>query len=294
LNEAKQGAEERGSGEEDTTGKSASPENAFPEKSHAAPERWQPKREFRTCVATLRDVYGFGPLVAAEAQRRGFYQAKRKAFVADGQEANWTIQRLHFPDFTGVTDFMHAVAYAYAAAEVTAGPDELWSRYLKYASACWQGRTGEVIAELGAWLEEHPLPENVRLKDLSSTDPRKIVHESFTYLTNNLQRMRYPEYRRAGIPITSSLIESLIKEFNWRVKGTEKFWNRPEEPRTSRRTGLPVRGSESGRSDQSAESILQVRAALLCDDNRLTHHLDSRPGSPFVRRRHPVCAGPAV
>ena len=40
--------------------------------------------------------------------------------------------------------------------------------------------------------------------------------------------MKYPEYRRAGLPVSSSMIESLIKEINFRVKGTEKFWNRPE------------------------------------------------------------------
>lgn len=284
-----------GAAEQDITQEGITGENAAVDQSPAARERWQPQRVFRTCVATLRDVHGFGPLAAAEAQRRGFYQAGRKAFIADGQEANWTVQRLHFPDFTPVTDFMHAVAYAYAAAQAMTGPQELWPRYLEYAAACWQGRSDEVIAELGAWLAEHPLPEQVPLKEISSTDPRKIVHESLTYLTNNRARMKYAEYRRAGLPVTSSLVESLIKEFNWRVKGTEKFWNRPEEPRTSRRTARPVRGSEHTLPNQSGESILQVRAALLCDHNRLEKYIGTRPGSPFVRRRpSPTSAGPAV
>lgn len=33
-----------------------------------------------------------------------------------------------------------------------------------------------------------------------------------------------------------------------------------------------------------AEVILQVRAAALCDDNRLKAQLQTRPGSPFTRR----------
>jgi hypothetical protein len=73
--------------------------------------------------------------------------------------------------------------------------------------------------------------------------------------------MKYPEYRAAGLPVTSSWVESLIKEVNDRVKGTEKFWN------------------EGG-----AEAVLQVRAAVLCDDDRLAKHLAGRPGSPFHRR----------
>jgi hypothetical protein len=75
--------------------------------------------------------------------------------------------------------------------------------------------------------------------------------------------MQYPEYRRQGLPVTSSMVESLIKEVNYRVKGTEKFWDHPE----------------------GAEAILQVRAALLSDDDRLARHIQQRPGSAF-RRHH--------
>ena len=39
--------------------------------------------------------------------------------------------------------------------------------------------------------------------------------------------MNYPEYRRLGLPITSSLMESTIKQLSRRVKGTEKFWDKP-------------------------------------------------------------------
>lgn len=62
--------------------------------------------------------------------------------------------------------------------------------------------------------------------------------------------------------MTTAWIESLIKEVNYRVKGTERFWNNPE----------------------GAEAILQVRAAALSDDKRLAKHLAERPGCPFTRR----------
>jgi hypothetical protein len=42
--------------------------------------------------------------------------------------------------------------------------------------------------------------------------------------------MDYPHYRRLGLPITSSHIESTIKLINRRVKGTEKFWDQGTEP----------------------------------------------------------------
>lgn len=42
--------------------------------------------------------------------------------------------------------------------------------------------------------------------------------------------MDYAEYRRLGLPITSSHVESTVKQINRRVKGTEKFWHRGAEP----------------------------------------------------------------
>jgi hypothetical protein len=89
--------------------------------------------------------------------------------------------------------------------------------------------------------------------------PKRILR---TCLSNNLTRMDYPRYRRLGLPITSAPMESLVKQINLRVKGTEMFWNDP--------TG--------------AEPILQLRAASLSEDDRLDHHLRHRPGSPFTRR----------
>lgn len=88
--------------------------------------------------------------------------------------------------------------------------------------------------------------------ELGEDDPRRIVQKAVTYLTNNRARMDYPEYRRQGLPISSALMESLIKEINWRVTGTEKFWNDPD----------------------GANPILALKAATLCDDNRLEHLLD--------------------
>lgn len=98
---------------------------------------------------------------------------------------------------------------------------------------------------------------------LPEDDPLRLVAEALTYLGNNRLRMDYPRYRREGLPVTSSLVESLVGEFNDRVKGREKFWNRPG----------------------GAEAILQVRAALLSEDDSLGRHFAQRPGSPYRRRK---------
>jgi len=233
-------------------------------------KEWRPKRLVRTCVSSMVSSDDFGPLVAGEAQRRGFYEAARRAFLGDGQAWNWTLHATYFPDFVAVADFVHPLGYVYDAATVLA-PDDPWPLHLRASTACWQGRVSDFINELLAWQVAHPTPLDQKLPD---EDPRSIVQTTVTYLENNQSRMDYPAYRRQGLPVSSSLVESLIKEMNFRVKGTEKFWNRPE----------------------GAENILQIRAAALCDDDRLSQWIINRPGSYFyrssTRRKHPL-ASPA-
>jgi hypothetical protein len=225
----------------------------------ASPEliAWQPNRLVRTCVASTRDSNEFGYLVAAEAKARNFEAATRQAFVADGQAYNWAIQKRWFAAYTPVVDFIHVLGYVWqAASAIGDGEAGQWDRYAAWMRGCWQGHVSGVLAELDA--EQQRI--GAAPAEAEVADPRVVLARVRGYLRNNAERMKYPEYRQAGLPVTSSWVESLIKEINFRVKGTEKFWN------------------ESG-----AEAVLQVRAAVLCDDDRLAKHLAARPGSP-VRR----------
>jgi hypothetical protein len=69
------------------------------------------------------------------------------------------------------------------------------------------------------------LPECWQGANDPEESPRCKVAEALRYLENQQSRMCYDEYRRQGLPITSSHIESTIKQINRRVKGSEKFWS---------------------------------------------------------------------
>jgi len=240
------------------------PADTVPPPAQAALPEWPPQRLRRTCLATLQDSEAFGKLLAAEAYARNFFAAGRRAFLGDGQKYNWTIHEKWFKDFEPIADFIHPLSYLYLAATAIAVAEaERWSLYLSWMTACWQGRVSAVLAELRqrqALLG--PGPPGTELPD---SDPRLVLERVVTYLENNGERMDYPRYRQAGLPVTSAAVESLIKEVNYRVKGTEKFWNQPA----------------------GVEAVLQVRAALLSSDDRLGQHLRNRPGSAhrFGRRR---------
>jgi hypothetical protein len=224
----------------------------------------KPERLLGTCVASMNCSRVFGPLVAAEAQRRAFYDAPRQAFLGDGQKYNWQIQRAWFPHFVAITDFLHVVCYLYRAAWAVAAEETTrWRQYESWMTACWQGRVGEVLEEITVGQERLGRPPPG--EQLPAGEPWEVLREVVGYLRNNHKRMDYPRYRRAGLPVTSSLVESLVGEFNSRVKGRDKYWNR----------------------SAGAEAILQVRAAVLSEDGRLDRYFAERPGNPYRRRARP-------
>jgi hypothetical protein len=225
---------------------------------------WPPKRtkNARTCVATMQDCEEFGKMVAAEAHRRNFQAAPRGALLGDGSAWIWKQQEKWFRHLTPVVDFVHALTYLYVTATVLAASvTERWQMYVAWMTLCWQGKVRQVIEDMEARLGS--LEPCTGTDKLPPTDPREALRRTLTYLKNNEPRMNYAEYRKQGLPVSSSMVESLIKEINYRVKGTEKFWDNPE----------------------GVEAILQVRAALLSDDDRLSDYIASRPGSAFRRYR---------
>ena len=205
-----------------------------------------------------------------DGTRRRFDEASRKAFVADGLTCNWTIHAKHFSDYVPVLDFIHAVSYLFTASLIVFGKTEeawenyarwmtmTWQNYARWMTMTWQGRVSEVLVELRTHQQLIGKPD----ESTDDDDPRESLRKVIGYLTNNVQRMKYDEYRKAGLPTTSAWMESAVKEMNYRIKGTEMFWNNPV----------------------GAEAILQIRSAALCDDDRLVRAMTQRPGLATQRR----------
>jgi hypothetical protein len=225
-------------------------------------ESWAPRKRVRTCVASMANSRAFGRMVAVEAKERDFYRAQRQAFVADGAAYNWKLQQRYFAGFVPIADFLHVLCYVYRAAWALAAEEaKRWDQYVRWLRACWQGRVAEVIEQLQDWQGRVGRPPPG--EELPASDPRRAVAEALGYFGHNQERMKYPEYRQQGLPVTSSLVESLVGQVNARVKSKQKYWNRGE----------------------GAEVILQLRAAVLSEDGRLDRYLRERPGSPYRRRQ---------
>lgn len=157
-------------------------------------------------------------------------------------------------------DFLHVVCYLFKAAQAAEAEPERWPLYLRWLRCCWQGQAVEVVAQMERYQEAVGRPPPG--EELPATDRGRLLAEALWYLRNDAGRMGSARYRREGLPTTSSLVESLVGEFNARGKGRQKFWNRPA----------------------GGEAMVQVRAAFLSEAGRLERYFAERPGSPYRRR----------
>jgi hypothetical protein len=232
----------------------------------AAAEALEAEATYRPPVVQQRQVAAsrqtwpmFALLLAQAAWALGFQGAARKAFVGDGSANNWKVQRRFFGSFVAILDFIHALSYVFAAAMAGRRFAAGWVVYRQWIRWVWQGRVVEVIAALEVRQAELGLPQ----EDEAETSPRRVVEKTLKYLRNHRDKMRYDEYRRQGLPLTSSHVESVVKQINHRVKGTEKFW-----------------------SEEGSEAVLQLRADYLSDGQPLEAFWERRQAAATGQRRY--------
>ena len=194
-------------------------------------------------------------MVSAEAMQRKFYAAPKRAVVGDG--GNWIepLGQLHFAGWLQILDFLHLLVHLFAAARLAYGKDApaAWKLYEQMLRQAWGGKVQAVLDLLQAQVSR------LRTEASASPEAGRVVELALAYVERNRERMDYPRYRQMGLPVSSSLVESLIKQINQRVKGTEQFWNHG---------GL--------------EAVLQVRAAYLSEDGRAEEFHQRRPRGPAV------------
>lgn len=237
----------------------ASVDAPSPREQHEDERPERPKVLTRNVIALRRREHDFGAYVAATAWESGFAAAPRKAFVADGMASNWTLWRQYFSRYTPVLDFVHAACHVFNAAAAGRPLDEVAEVYRRWAQWTWSGEVSRVIDEVETRQQELGSPQDGD----AETHPRKVVAETLGYLRNQRTRMKYADYRRQGLPITSAYIESAIKQLNRRVKGSEKFW-----------------------ATEGAEALLQLTADHLSDRQPLNKFWEQRPAQATGYRRY--------
>ncbi len=181
-------------------------------------------------VAHLGGPEVFGQLVWAEAQRRGWTQARETIALGDGAPWIWNLAKDHFYDSRQGVDWYHATQHLMHAAHLLQGEGtpaaHQW--FKDYETPLFEGHADRIAALLR---RAAPLAPNVA----------DDVRGEAGYFDANHRRMQYLELREEGFPIGSGMVESGCKQFRERFNGAGMHWSRPGLERL-----LPVRAAIMG------------------------------------------------
>jgi len=158
----------------------------------------------------------FAQRVAREAARRGFEQATRRVVLGDGAVWIWNLADEHFPGATQIVDLFHAKGHLWDVARAIygAGSDlgEQWAKQRR--DELDEGNIDAVLAAL-------------RVHAQHNDEARKCLD----YVTRNQYRMRYPDFRAAGLCTSTGVVEAGCKlaigtrckraGMHWTVAGAE-------------------------------------------------------------------------
>jgi hypothetical protein len=151
-------------------------------------------------LASFAPAHEFGPLVAAEARRRGGDHVRQVVVLGDGAAWIWNIAGNLLPAATQIVDIYHAREHLHELAATLAfmvtDPAQWLAERLEELDA---GNVEAIIA--AATAREYPLV------GCKATDRDKAL----TYFRTNAVRMRYAHYRELGMFIGSGHVEAGCK-----------------------------------------------------------------------------------
>ena len=152
----------------------------------------------------------FAARVQREATRRGFDMAERRAVLGDGAKWIWNLADEYFPDAVQILDRFHAKQHLSDVGKAIYGATsdlaKGWARERHE-----QLDAGEIEALLLALRTHSPANE----------EARKCIE----YIEANRHRMRYPEFRAAGLCTSTGVVEAGCKvAIGTRCKRSGMHW----------------------------------------------------------------------
>ena len=150
--------------------------------------------------AAQRDIdatpSAFAARVAREAQRRGFDRAARRVVLGDGAPWIWKLASEHFPDAVQIVDRYHAKQHLSDVAKALYGPTS--ARAQTWARARHEELDSGALPALLRALRAHAMTHD---------EARKCLE----YVARNRERLRYPDFRAAGLCTSTGVVEAGCK-----------------------------------------------------------------------------------
>jgi hypothetical protein len=166
--------------------------------------------------AGLWDVDAFARQQYAEGVRRGLEQCAALSSVNDGAEWIERATRENFPEAIQVIDWSHVEERLGVVATAALGEGVAAHAWIEARlDRLWQGKPRAVRSAL----------PHLKLK--APAGAKALVQENIVYFQNQQPRMRYDQYRAAGLPIGSGTVESAATSLvHLRLKRPGRGWCR--------------------------------------------------------------------
>jgi hypothetical protein len=172
-------------------------------------------------VARYGTMESFGVHFGRSALAMGLERADELVFLSDGLKANWQICFDHFPGAIQILDFYHASEHLGAFCKLFKDLNKGSRRYERWYQMLLEGEVLQVMAEMKSSTDELSAPEE--------------GWGEYRYFQNNIERMKYQEYREAGLPIGSGKVEGGCKYIiGKRFKGSGMRWKRQDNKKVLR------------------------------------------------------------
>ena len=167
-----------------------------------------------TYVATTHRRGKFMKLLRAEFDRRFGRMPKRVVFLSDGGKWLRNVKLNEFPFATAILDFYHATEHlepVLEALDLKKGTRKYKEKFRYYCKRIKAGKIKSVIKSA-----DDACPES----------KRKDMRKALKYFSDNVDRMHYDEYVKAGLFIGSGPVESGCKTvIGARLKQSGMFWS---------------------------------------------------------------------
>jgi hypothetical protein len=188
-------------------------------------------------VAARAPAAAFGPLLLAEAARRGALEVvgwedaagaastdvrapalavlREVVVLGDGAPWIWNLAAEHFGRRTEILDWYHATEHLWTLARALHGDGTP-------AATAWVQRAKTLLWEGGP----KPLRMLLDQTTASTSDAAEVLRRERGYFTANPGRTNYPAYRARGLPIGSGAVESSAKQLvQARMKRAGMRWS---------------------------------------------------------------------
>ena len=208
------------------------------------PVRQEPSTSY---IGSFAGAAEFGLLLRQEARRRGLGRAAQVIFIGDGAAWVWELVRVNFPGAILILDFYHALQHVHGLVEAFWGKETPTG---KKVTKLWKGwllkdKASQILSQAKA--------------QLASALDRNKAQKEIGYLENNLLRMTYGTFRKAGYFIGSGVVEAGCKTvIGKRMKCSGMFW-----------------------SEEGGQGMLDLRCAFL--SNRLDGFCQARATAGLTR-----------